>query len=80
MNKLDFIQENENQKILLELEIQMDHVIPVRKLDLVLINKKKIICLLEDFAVLPDQSVKTKESEKIDKYLDITGELKSCGI
>ena len=38
--------------------------------NLVLINKKKK-CYITDFAVPTDHWVKTKESEKLDKYLDL---------
>ena len=49
--------------------------IPVRIQDLVLINKKST-CHLIDFAVPADNRVKMKESEKIDKYLDVAREQK----
>ena len=41
--------------------------------DLLLIHKKKRICHMMDFA---DYSVKRKESEKIEKFLDFARELK----
>ena len=37
--------------------------------------RKKTTCYLLDFAVLPDQWVKIKESEKTNKYLDLAREL-----
>ena len=42
-------------------------------------ERKKKKCNLVDFALLTDHRVKRKESEKIDKYLDLAKELKSCG-
>ena len=39
MHKLESVQENETQKILGDFEIQTDHLIQTRQLNLVLINK-----------------------------------------
>ena len=44
--------------------------------NLVLIKKKQRTCYIVDFAVTTDHRVKIKVSEKIDKYLDVAGELK----
>ena len=59
------------------------HLIPARQPDLVLINRKKkkkkkrrTCCL--DFIIPADHRVKIKESEKIDKYLDLAWELKTA--
>ena len=54
-----FILENELHKYS-ETEIQMDHSIPARKLDLVLNKKKKRNCHLEDFAIPADHREKIK--------------------
>ena len=42
MHKLESIQENKTYNILLEFEIQTDHLVAASRLNLVLINKKKI--------------------------------------
>ena len=63
-------------EILWDLEIWMEHAIFTRRLDLVLINKKKRIYHPVDFAILADSRVKIKASKKIDKYLDLARELK----
>ena len=55
----------------------MDHQISTRRPDQVLINKKKRTCHLVDFAVPGDYRVKIKESEMIDKYLDLSREKKA---
>ena len=57
-------------------QIQTDHLILSEKLNLVLISKKKRTCHLVDFSIPADHSVKIKESKKIDKYLDLAGEMK----
>ena len=41
-----------------------------------LISQKQRACHLVDFAILADHRVKIKESEKIDKYLDLARELR----
>ena len=54
----------------------MDHLISARRPDLIIVNKKKRICWIVDFAVLADHVVKLKESKKRDKYQDLARELK----
>ena len=63
-------QENDTHKLLWDFNIQTDHLISVRRLDLIIINKKKKICKIVDIAVLADRRIKLKECEKRDKYLD----------
>ncbi len=60
--------ENGNNTILWDFEIQTDHEILTRRLDAVLIKKKKLTCHLEDFVVQVDHRVIIKESEKLNKY------------
>ena len=54
----------------------MDHLISVKRPDLIVINKKKRTCKIVDFAVPADHRIKPKESEKKYKYLDLARELK----
>ena len=68
--------ENDTHKLLWDFNIQTDHIIPARKPDLIIINKKKKICKIVDFAVPADHRINLKESEKEDKYLDLAWELK----
>ena len=49
----------------------MNHPIQTRSSDQVLINQKKRTCHLVDFGVPVNHRVKMKESEMIDKYLDL---------
>ena len=65
-------------KLLWDFNIQPDHLIPARRPDLIIINKKKKkrICKIVDFAVPADHRINLKESEKKDKYLDLARELK----
>ena len=64
-------------KIIRDLNIQMGHSIHIKRPDLMLIYKKKRTCYQEDFAVPVHHTVKMKENEKINKYLDPGRELKN---
>ena len=64
MHKPESVLENETHKILWDFEIKTDHLIPARRPDLVLINKKERPCHLVDFAVPTDRRVKLKENKK----------------
>ena len=68
--------ENDSHKLLWDFNIQTGHLIPTRRPDLIVINKKKRTCKIVDFAVPADHRIKQKECEKKDKYLDLARELK----
>ena len=54
--------ENDTQKLLWDFDIQTDHLISARRLNLVIINKnKKMIYKIVDFAVPADHRIKVKE-------------------
>ena len=76
MHNLAPVLKNDMHKLLLDFNIQTDHLIPARRPDLKIINKKKRICKIVDFAVPADHRINLKESEKKDKYLDLARELK----
>ena len=67
---------NDTHKLLWDFNIQPDHLIPARRPDLIIINTKKRICKIVDFAVPAGHRINLKESEKKDKYLDLARELK----
>ena len=46
--------ENATHKLLWDFNLQTDHLIPARRPDLIIINKKKITCKIVDFAVSAD--------------------------
>ena len=75
MHNLESILENEMHKLLWDFEIQTDHLISARQPDLVIVNKKKRVCRIVHFTIPADYRVKLKESEKIDKYLNLAWEL-----
>ena len=68
--------ENDSHKILCDFNVQTGHLILARRPDLIIINKKKRICKIVDFAVPADHRINLRESEKKDKYLDLARELK----
>ena len=68
--------ENDTHKLLWDFNIQTDHLIPARRPDLIITNKKKKICKIVDFAVPVDHRINLKECTKKDKYLDLARELK----
>ena len=68
--------ENDLYKLLWDFHIQTDHLIPARRPDLIIVNKKKRVCKIVDFAVPVDYRINLKESEKKAKYLDLARELK----
>ena len=68
--------ENDSHKLLLDFNIQTDHLIPDRRSDLIINNKRKRIYKIVDIAVPADNRINLKESEKKDKYLDLARELK----
>ena len=76
MHDLAPVLENDTHKLLWDFNIQTDYLILARRPDLIIINKKKKICKIVDFAVPADHRINLKESENKDKYLDLARELK----
>ena len=64
MHNPESVQENEMLKLLRDFEIQMDHLILVRRPDLIITNKKDRTYWIVDFAVQDDNSkVERKRKE-----------------
>ena len=70
------ILENDTHKLLWDFSIQTYHLTPARRPDLIIINKKRRICKIVDFAVPADHRINLKKCEKKDKNIDIARELK----
>ena len=66
--------ENDTHKLLWDFDIHTDHLISTRRPDNQ--QQKKRTGKIVDFAVPADHRIKLKESEKKNKYLDLTRELK----
>ena len=66
MNNPAPVIENDTHKLLWDFNIQMDHLIPARRLDLIIINKKKKkrTCKIVDLAVPVDPQNKTERMWK----------------
>ena len=71
MNNLAPVLQNDSLKLVWNFNIQTDHLIPARRPDLIIINKRKRICKIVDFAIPADDRINLKENEKKDKYLDL---------
>ena len=60
--------ENDTHKFLWDFDVQTDQLISSRRPDLIIISqKKKIICVIFNFAVPDENRIKLKECEKKDK-------------
>ena len=68
--------ENDTHNLLWDFHIHTDYLNSTKRPDRIIINKKKRICKIVDFAVPADHRIKLKECEKKDKYLDLARELK----
>ena len=58
------ILQNNTHKFLWDFDIQTDHLISARRPDVIIINKKKRTCKIEDIAILADHRVKLKGNRK----------------
>ena len=76
MHKPAPVLENDTHKLQWDFDIHTDYLILARRPVLEIINKKKRICKIVDFAFPADQRIKLKKCEKKDKYLDLARELK----
>ena len=77
MHNPESVLENETHKLLGDFEIQTDHLISARRVDLIIINKKKRTYRIVDLAVSAGHKIKLKENEKKDQYLDFARGLKN---
>ena len=68
--------ENDTHKLRWDFDIQTDHLISARTLDLIIINNKKKTCKIVDFAIPADHWIHLKKCENRDKYLYLAWELK----
>ena len=69
--------ENDTHKILCDFDIHTDHLISARHpVPIIINNKKKRTCKIMDFAVPANHRIKLNDSEKKDKYLDLSRESK----
>ena len=74
MHNLAPVLENDSYKLLWEFNIQTDHLIPARRPNLIITNKKKENLQNCRLCCPADHRINLKESEKKDKYLDLARE------
>ena len=76
MHKAEYLLGKQTNNTVWDIGKQMDHRFPARIPDLLITNNWKIPCHLVGFSVQVKHKVKTKEGEKINKFLDLARELK----
>ena len=76
MHNSEYVQEIETHKHLKDFEIQLDHLISARGPDRIIFNKKERTGRIVNFPVSAKHKMKLKESEKKDKFFDLSMELK----
>ena len=67
--------EDDDVKLIWDINIQCDNVIEARRLDLILVDKKAKSCVIIDVAIPGDCRIHEKEIEKIEKYQNLKREL-----
>ena len=67
--------ENNDVKLLWDINIQCDHVIEARRPDIVIIDKRRQNGIIVDIAVPADGRVHEKEREKVEKYQELRREI-----
>ena len=70
----DSVSENDEVKLLLDVNIQCDHVTEARRPGIVVVNKQEKKSTITDIAVPADIRIGEKENEKIEKYQDLKRE------
>ena len=71
----DSVSENDEVKLLLDVNIQCDHVTEARRPGIVVVNKQEKKSTITDIAVPADIRIGEKENEKIEKYQDLKREI-----
>ena len=68
--------ENDEVKLLWDVNIQCDNLIEARRPDIVVVVKGERKCIIIDVAVPGDSRISDKEKEKVEKYQDLKREVK----
>ena len=68
--------ENEENKVLWDINIQCDNLIEARRPDLIVIDKKEHKGIIIDIAVSADVGVEGKEKERVEKYQNLKKEIR----
>ena len=78
MHKPESVLENETHKIFWDFEIQTDHLIAARRLNLVIVNKKKEHLPNSVFCRPSGPQSENQRKQKKEIYLDLARELKKA--
>ena len=68
--------EDDDVKLIWDINMECDNVIEARRPDLILVDKKAKSCVIIDVAIPGDCRIREKEIEKIEKYQNLKRELK----
>ena len=68
--------EDDDVKLIWDINIQCDNVIEARRPDLILVDKKEKLCVIIDVAISSNCRICDKVIEKIEKYQNLKRELK----
>ena len=68
--------EDDDVKLIWDINIQCGNVIKARRPDLILVDKKAKSCVIIDVAIPGDCRIRKKEIENIEKYQNLKRELK----
>ena len=68
--------EDDDVKLIWDINIQCNNVMEARRPDLILVDKKAKLCVIIDFAIPGDCRIREKETKKIEKYQNLKRELK----
>ena len=68
--------EDDDVKLIWDINIQCDNVMEARRSDLILVDKKAKSCVIIDVAIPSHCRIREKEIEKIEKYQNLKRELK----
>ena len=63
--------EEDNVKLILDINIQWDNVLEARIPGLILVDRKRKSCVIVDIAVPGDCRIREKELKKIEKYQNL---------
>ena len=75
-HRADKVAENDEVKILWDMQVQTDHEITARRPDILILKKKEASVIIIDISVPGDTRIKDTEQEKILKYQDLKREIK----
>ena len=76
MNMCQKVVENEEVKLLWDVNIQCDNVIEARRPDIVVVDKKEHEGVIIDIAVPDDVRVGEKELDRVEKYQELKREIR----